>query len=191
MSRLDDVVQFVVFGYPGFVPGLAVSLVVALITSRPVARALGGGQALAGALVFSLGIVLSATLTPSPSGLQRDISGLEPLEHYRPTCDLTRIGPAPIGDYLTINDASLNVLLLVPLGLTIGLLPASRRKTAILLLAVALPFVVEGTQLVVVPLDRACQSADVSDNLLGLALGLAAGTSAGWLLSHLPPDQTD
>jgi hypothetical protein len=159
-----------------------VSIVVAAFASRPVARALGSGQVLAGALVISLGIVLSATLTPSPYGPQRDFALAGDLESYSPTCDLSRIGPAPIGDYLTINDTSLNVLLLVPLGLTIGLLPASRRKTAILLLALALPFIVEGTQLVVVPLNRACQSADVSDNLLGFVLGLGVGTSAGWLV---------
>jgi hypothetical protein len=161
-----------------------VSLVVAVFASRPVARALGTGQILAGALVISLGIILSATLTPSPFGPQRHVGLAGNPESYRPTCDLSRIGPAPIGDYLTINDTSLNVLLLVPLGLTIGLLPASRCKTAILVLAVGLPFIVEGTQLVVVPLNRACQSADVSDNLLGLVLGLAAGTSAGWLLGR-------
>jgi hypothetical protein len=43
------------------------------------------------------------------------------------------------------------------------------------LTAVALPFAIEATQLVVTSLDRACQSADVSDNLTGLALGVVAG----------------
>jgi glycopeptide antibiotics resistance protein len=180
VSTLGEVADFLT-SYPGFLPGLAVSVVVAIFASRPVARALKSGRILAGALMISLGIVLSATLTPSPSGLQRAISGIGPLEHYSSTCDLSRIGPAPVRDYLTINNTSLNVFLLVPLGLTIGLLRGSRRKTAILLLAVALPIIVEGTQLVVVPLDRACQSGDVFDNLLGLALGLAAGMSAGWL----------
>ena len=180
MSRLAQFADFL-GGYPGFLPGLAVSLVVAVFANRPLARALGNGRILAGALVVSLGIVLAATLTPSLSALARDISGVGPLEHYRPSCDLSRIGPAPIGEYLAINDASLNVLLLVPLGVTIGLLPASRRKSAILLMALVLPFVVEGTQLVVAPLDRACQSADVSDNLLGLALGSGAAMAAGWL----------
>ena len=76
------------------------------------------------------------------------------------------------------------MLLLVPLGLTIGLLPASRRKSVILVLALALPFIVEGTQLVAVPVDRACQAGDVFDNLLGLVLGLATGMSAGWLMGR-------
>lgn len=41
--------------------------------------------------------------------------------------------------------------------------------------AVALPFVIEATQLLVPSLGRACESADVVDNLTGLVLGLAAG----------------
>ncbi len=180
MAKLPQIIDFLM-GFPGFLPGLAVSLVVAVVVSRPAARALQARRVLAGAVVFSLGIVLSATLTPSPSGLARDISGLGPLEHHRATCDLSRIGPAAIGQYLSLNDTSLNVLMLVPLGFTIGLLPGSRGKTAIVLLACAVPFAVEWTQLVAVPLDRACQSADVSDNLLGLLLGLAAGATKGKL----------
>ncbi len=108
MFRLHRVAFFVLGGYPGFLPGLAVSIVVALFASRPVARALGSGRVLAGALVISLGIVLSATLTPSPDGPQRAFALAGDLESYRPTCDLSRIGPAPIGDYLTINNTSLN-----------------------------------------------------------------------------------
>lgn len=180
VAKLPQIIDFLM-GFPGFLPGLAVSLVVAVVVSRPAARALQVRRVLAGAVVFSLGIVLSATLTPSPSGLARDISGLGPLEHHRATCDLSRIGPAAIGQYLSLNDTSLNVLMLVPLGFTIGLLPGSRGKTAIVLLACAVPFAVEWTQLVAVPLDRACQSADVSDNLLGLLLGLAAGATKGKL----------
>jgi hypothetical protein len=46
---------------------------------------------------------------------------------------------------------------------------------------VALPFAIEGFQLVVTPLGRACQSADMVDNLTGLVLGLGAGWVAGTL----------
>ena len=183
MSRLGEVADLV-RGYPGFLPGLAVSIGVAVLASRPVARALGSGRVLAAALVISLGVVLAATLTPSPFGPQRHVARENLAQGYHPACDLSRIGPAPIAEYLTPDDTSLNVLLLVPLGATIGLLPSSRRKIAVLLLAAAVPFVVEATQLVVVPLDRACQSADVFDNLFGLALGLTAGGSAGWVLGR-------
>jgi len=73
----------------------------------------------------------------------------------------------------------------VPLGVVIGLLPCSRRKAALLVAAVALPFVVEGLQLVVTALDRACESADVADNLTGLVLGVALGSLAGWMAAQL------
>ncbi len=63
----------------------------------------------------------------------------------------------------------------IPLGFAIALVPRSCRKAVVLAAAVALPFVIETTQLVVVALDRACQSADVVDNLTGLLVGLVAG----------------
>jgi len=44
--------------------------------------------------------------------------------------------------------------------------------------AIALSFAIETTQLLVLWLDRACQSADVVDNLTGLAIGLAGGIVA-------------
>ena len=48
--------------------------------------------------------------------------------------------------------------------------------------AIALPFAIEATQLLVPLLGRGCESADVVDNLIGLAIGLAIGLVAGWLL---------
>ena len=69
----------------------------------------------------------------------------------------------------------------IPLGATIGLLPGSRRKAAIVIAAIALPFAIETTQLLAPALDRACESADVVDNLSGLAIGLVGGVVAGRL----------
>ena len=73
----------------------------------------------------------------------------------------------------------------IPLGFAIAMVPRSRRKAAVLAAAVALPFVIEATQLVVTPLGRACQSADVVDNLTGLVLGLVAGAVVAWLAPAL------
>ena len=67
----------------------------------------------------------------------------------------------------------------IPLGAAIGLVPGSRRKAVLVTGAIALPFAIEATQLLVPWLDRACESADVVDNLMGLALGLVAGVIAG------------
>jgi glycopeptide antibiotics resistance protein len=59
--------------------------------------------------------------------------------------------------------------------------PRSRRKAVVLIAAIALPFAIEITQMLLPILDRACESADVVDNLTGLVLGLGGGVAAGWL----------
>ena len=51
------------------------------------------------------------------------------------------------------------------------------------LAAIALPFAIETVQFAVTPLVRACQSADVVDNLTGLLVG--SGTIVAWLVSAL------
>jgi hypothetical protein len=155
--------------YPGFVPGIAISVVVGLVICGPVARALRIGRLLAYALVLSSALILASTLTP----------GGDAPRHGTSSCDFSRLGPAPIADVEVISPTSLNVFLFIPLGTVLGLLPRSRRKTALVVMAIALPFVIETTQLLVVPLDRACQSADVADNLTGLAVGLLLGTIVG------------
>jgi len=182
VSRLGQIADFL-GGYPGFVPGVALSVVVAVFASRPVARALGSGRLLAGALIISLGMVLSATLTPSPSGLQRDIAGIGPLEHHQSTCDLSRMGPTDLGEYLRIDNTSLNVLLFVPLGLTVGLLPRSRHKTAIVQLAWGSALRDRGNSAGRSAARSGVSGRDVPDNVTGLDFGLKAGTLAGALVS--------
>ena len=71
------------------------------------------------------------------------------------------------------------MVMFIPLGFAIAVVPRSPRKAAVLVAAVALPFVIEATQLLVAPLGRACQSADVFDNLLGLVVGLGVGSVVG------------
>jgi glycopeptide antibiotics resistance protein len=120
------------------------------------------------ALIVSLGIILSATLTPLGGSLDFDtvIPG---------SCDFSRIGLPPLGSFRGLNDTSLNVLLFIPLGFSVALLPRSRRALTVILAAIALPFVVEATQLLLPALARGCESADVVDNLTGLAIGLVGG----------------
>jgi len=48
--------------------------------------------------------------------------------------------------------------------------------------AIALPFAIETTQLLVPWLHGACQSADIVDNVAGFVLGLGIGTVAAGLL---------
>jgi glycopeptide antibiotics resistance protein len=157
---------------PLFLPGVAISMVVGLVASGAVGRALGVRRAVAWVMVLSLGIVVAATLTPQADALEAGVRG----PGY---CDFSRIWLAPWEQLLSVTDASLNVLLFIPLGAAIGLVPRSRRRAAIVVGAIALPFAIEITQSLAPWLDRGCESADVVDNLMGLALGLIAGVVAG------------
>ena len=160
--------------YVGFLPGIVVSVALALVLSHPVARRLRVSRTMATLLLVSFGVILAATVTPSREAVQSGTLGAA-------RCDLSRIGLAAWTDYTQVNDTSLNVLLFVPLGAFIGLLPRSPYRAPIVIAAIALPFAVEVFQLVVTPLGRACQSADVFDNLLGLSLGLGVGLTAAWI----------
>ena len=156
--------------YPGFIPGTAVSIVVALLLSRRVAGRLGTSRGVAWLLVATFGTILAVTLTPGRG------APLFLLSLGSTGCDLDRIGPATWAEYLQLGDTTFNVLLFIPLGTAIGLLPASRLKATCILAALILPFAIEAIQLAVAPLGRACQSADLFDNLTGLAIGLGVGT---------------
>lgn len=151
-----------------FGPGLGISAIIGGAICRLVAQLLGTRPLVAWLLVFSVGSILAATLTPIHDTLETGAAGVG-------TCDLSRFGPARLADLRTLNDTSLNVLLFLPLGAAIGFLPERGRKAVVAAFAVALPFAIEGIQLFATTLHRGCQSADVADNLTGLLLGFAAG----------------
>jgi VanZ like family len=120
-------------------------------------------------LAASVVLILAFTLTPGRG------------EFVQPaafTCDLSRIGPASIATYLSINNVSLNVALFVPLGAAIAVLPGSRRRTALVVLAACMPFAIEAIQSALPDLGRTCQTGDLFDNLAGLVVGLGAGAAA-------------
>jgi hypothetical protein len=155
---------------PLLLPGIGISLLVAALVCRRVGRALGTHPLVAFMLVFSLGVIVATTLTPVRSALLGDLPSR--------SCDLSRIGPAPLAEYFsraTGGDAMGNVLLFIPLGWAIAMVPRSRGKASLVAAAILLPFAIEGLQLVVPALGRGCESADMFDNLFGLAIGLAAG----------------
>ncbi len=159
-------------------PGIAVSAVVSVLVGGVVARALDTRRAVATLLVFSLGVIVSATLTPLGGDLVLDggVAG---------TCDLSRLSLPPLGFFRGLNDASLNVLLFVPLGVAIALLPRTRRTAVVTIGALLLPLAIEATQLLVPAISRGCESADVIDNLVGLAVGLVAGVALRALAAFL------
>ena len=170
MSSLGVGVDF--SSYPGFVPATTITVALALFLAGPVGDRLGCSRGVAWLLVASLGTILAVTLTPGRA------DPLPELPPGSPACDLSRAGPAPWVEYLQLDETTLNLILFVPFGVAIALLPPSRAKAGIALSAVVLPFAIEGIQLGATPLGRACQGGDVFDNLAGLMLGLGAGTAA-------------
>lgn len=164
-------------GLTWFWPGVIVSVVVSLFLAAPTARVLRSRGSVVWLLMFSLGVILAATLTPihAPNGI--DTSSMRP-------CDLSRHWFASQAEIGAITDVSLNIALFIPFGFAIALLPVSRRKFAIVAVAGGLPFAIEGLQYLVPMLARGCQSSDIIDNLTGLVAGLAAGTIVGWIVSR-------
>lgn len=163
--------------YAGFWPGVLVTLVAATLLAQRVARRLDASAALSWTVLASLGIVLSATVTPSREAILFGAQGSG-------VCDLSRVGLATVRDLRHLDEISLNVLLFVPLGLSLGLLPASRSKLILIGLALFLSPGIELLQLAAVGLGRQCQSSDVIDNLTGLLPALAAGLAARSLLDR-------
>jgi hypothetical protein len=163
---------------PLSVVAAVIAVAIALVLSRATAHRLGTPRPVAALLVLGFGLVISATLVPTADAVAGQASN--------GVCDLSRIGLAPLDELTRVTLSSLNVLLLIPLGLAVGMLPRSRAAAAVTVAAVVLPFAVEAIQLVATPLGRGCQSADVFDNLLGLVVGIALGTLARPLLGLLP-----
>lgn len=154
---------------PLFLPGIVITILAATIGARPLARAAAIRPVVAWLLIASIGLIVSATLTPL-----RDV--LEDGAVSSGTCDLRRIGWAPLGMYLRPSGAALNVILFLPLGVALGLLPSGRRGTRLVIATGLLsPVLVEGTQLLVTSLGRGCEAADIVDNLTGVVLGIAIG----------------
>lgn len=176
----DDFHDFIAYlaDYAWFWPGVATSIVLGIVLSRRVARALKVRRTVAMTLLLSLGLIASATLTPSREAVRFGTIGSG-------SCDLGRIGPASLAELLAFGDPTLNVLLFIPLGVVIGLFPASRRKVVLVVAALALSPAIETIQLLARGLDRACQSSDVSDNLTGLVIGLVVGLVVGVVARRL------
>jgi glycopeptide antibiotics resistance protein len=169
---------------PLFVPALVVSLIIGIAFARRLARAIGTSPAVALLLVASVGLIFSATLTPLRGVLEDGAvsSG---------SCDLRRIGWAPLSTYLRPSGAALNVVLFIPLGLALGMLPRARRWTTVAIAAGVLsPILVEGVQLLVPALGRGCEAADIVDNTTGILIGLVAGRLLGGLVGVAPDDGT-
>ena len=153
---------------PASVLTLALAVLVASLVSEAIARELRTRRWVAFLFLAGCGLVISATLVPTASALEGQASS--------GVCDFSRLGLAPTEELLSVNVTSLNVLLFIPLGVAVGLLPPNRPVAIATMMAISLTFVVEAIQLLLPVLGRGCQTADMVDNLLGLAIGAAGGT---------------
>jgi hypothetical protein len=160
--------------YPGLVPGLLVTLGFSVGIARRLGDSLGTRPALGFALLMAVGLAISATVTPSGDALGRGLTGSG-------ECDLSRWNLATLPQVAQAGEVAVNILLFIPLGIAIGLLPRSRGQLIAMAAAAALPVATEVTQLVAVPLGRECQSGDVIDNLTGFVLGLCVAGIATWI----------
>ena len=154
---------------PWFVPGMVATVIVSALVCRPIARWLETGALRAWLLLVSLGLIGVTTLTPQRDALEFGMVGTG-------TCDFSRVWLASPSFYAGRNDSAENIGLFIPLGAAIALLPA-RMRPAALVAGILLPVAIEVFQRQATMLNRACQSADVVDNLVGLGLGLALGAS--------------
>ena len=154
---------------PWFLPGIAVTIAVTALVCTRVGRLIGAGPIRTWWLLASLGLVVVTTLTPQRDAVERGAIGTG-------TCDLSRMWLAPLGFYQGANDSAENILLFVPLGIGIALLPGRLRRVAIPA-GVLLPFAIEALQRQATILNRSCQSADLVDNIAGVLIGLGIGAA--------------
>lgn len=150
---------------PLLIPGVAIAIIVGVGLAPAVAARTGLSPLLAGMLVFAVGAILAITLTP---GSGAGFFG-------RSWCG--GLFPAPrLGQLVSLSsEHGLNVILFVPLGVLIGLIPRARPFAVVALGAIAMPIIIEWIQYSVPRLDRICQTWDALENLIGLAIGLGIG----------------
>jgi hypothetical protein len=151
-----------------FLPNLAITLLLGILIGAWAAPRLGLSRRATGAmwlaaLLVPLAYTLSAAGSGNPTGCEM---GLAPWESR---------------SALLSRETRANIVMLMPAGAAALLFPSGPRRLAALGAALALPAAIEVTQMVVQPLGRACQGADVFNNTLGVLLGfwLAAGV---WVL---------
>lgn len=154
---------------PWFLPGMVVTIAVAAIMCTRVGRWIGAGPVRTWWLLASLGLVLVTTLTPQRDALEHGAIGSG-------VCDLSRMWFAPLDFYRGANDSAENILLFVPLGIAIALLPGRLRRVAIPA-GLLLPFAIEALQRQATILNRSCQSADLVDNIAGVLIGIGIGAA--------------
>jgi hypothetical protein len=152
---------------PLLVPGVAIAVIAGVALAPAVASRTGLSPLLAGTLVVAVGAIIAITLTPgSGSGSfgRSWCGGLFPAPRLYQLASLS-------------SEHGLNIVLFVPLGVLIGLIPRVRPFAIVAMGAIAMPIAIEWIQYSVPRLDRICQTWDALENLIGLAIGLGLGVA--------------
>ncbi len=163
---------------PWVIPGTALFAIIGVFASGPIARVLQTRRFVGWLLVVSLAMIAFATLVPLYGTFEAGTSSSI-------GCDLSIMTPVALADFVAIDDRAMNVLLFIPLGCALGLLPRTRRSLLLVLGGISLPFAIEATQGLLPILHRACESNDVIDNVTGLLVGMAGGAVTAAVLDRL------
>jgi glycopeptide antibiotics resistance protein len=155
---------------PLLVPVFVLGLVVAALACRRVGAWLRMPWWAAFVLIAGLGLVAALTLTPVRSGAVVVVDAVS-LVPFTPDGPIVR----PPTQWWRIDDRTLNVLVFIPIGFAVILVGRPAARIALVAGALALPWVIEGTQLVVTWLARGPQWQDVVDNTVGVLIGLLVG----------------
>ncbi len=150
---------------PLFAVLLGAGVVLSAVLAAPLARKMQEPWLAIFGLGVSLSLVLAATLSPASGESGACLRAI-----VRP------LGPNGVQQWT--DSRALNTWMLVPLGMFAGYLAV--RRWWILVLAFAVPFVVEGVQRYVGALGRRCQFQDLIDNTWGLVLGASLGVLVGF-----------
>lgn len=149
---------------PLALPGVVVACVLAVLVGPRVGRRLGATPLAGIALVASVGAVLALTLTPGRLEVPID-----------PGCEALADVPRLRQLFSITNEHGLNVLMLVPLGITIAAGFRGTPRLALLAAGAALPFAIEAIQYALPELQRVCTRWDVIENVVGLTIGAILG----------------
>jgi glycopeptide antibiotics resistance protein len=163
---------------PWLIPGTLAFAIIGVMLATPLSRVLRTHRIVAWLLVVGAAIVIFATLAPLYGVFEPSATGPG-------RCDMSNLSMIPLADLATRSDRTLNVILFIPVGIAIGLLPRSHWKALLVLTAIASPFLIEATQLLVPALNRGCQGIDVIDNLTGMTIGMGLGALVGALWKRL------
>lgn len=155
-----------VAGLERFVPALVWAMVFGGLGGYAWARTAHVRWYLGLATAISVAVILALTL--SAAGPLPDAGYLAGV------CVTSHWGPGTVDELTVIGEPSLNVALFVPLGVCIAL-HRGRVRVLALAIGVLMPVAIELVQMQLPALGRYCDVMDVSDNELGLLLGLGGG----------------